>query len=117
VLRWLADENFNNDILRALFRANRDIDIVRAQDVGLAGATDESVLAWTADQDRVLLTHDVSTVTAHAYRRVMKGDRMPGVLEISRRVPIREAVEDILLLAECSNAGELEGQIRYLPLR
>jgi hypothetical protein len=78
VLRWLADENFNNDILRALFRANRDIDIVRAQDVGLTGATDESVLAWTADQDRVLLTHDVSTVTAHAYRRVMKGERMPG---------------------------------------
>jgi hypothetical protein len=35
VLRWLADENFNNDILRALFRSNPAIDIVRAQDVGL----------------------------------------------------------------------------------
>jgi hypothetical protein len=26
VVLWLADENFNNDILRALFRVNRDLD-------------------------------------------------------------------------------------------
>jgi hypothetical protein len=30
-LRWLADENFNNDILRPLRRGSPDIDIVRAQ--------------------------------------------------------------------------------------
>ena len=117
MLRWLADENFNNDILRALFRANRDLDIVRAQDIGLTGAADEAVLAWAAAQSRVLLTHDVSTMTAYAYRRVMKGERMPGVFEISRRVPIRAAVEDILLLTECSHSDEWEGEVRYLPLR
>jgi hypothetical protein len=39
VLWWLADENFNNDILRALFRASGDLDIVRAQDVGLTGTS------------------------------------------------------------------------------
>ena len=117
MLRWLADENFNNDILRALFRADPKMDIVRAQDAGLTGVADELVLEWAAQRDRVLLTHDVSTITAHAYRRVMKGDRMPGVFEISRRVPIRLAVEDIVLLTECSNPGEWEGQVRYLPLR
>lgn len=106
VLRWLADENFNNDILRSLLRANRNIDIVRAQDVGLTGAADDSVLAWAAQESRLLLTHDISTVTAHAYRRVMKGDRMTGVFEISRRVRIRSAVEDVLLLTECSNPEE-----------
>lgn len=70
-----------------------------------------------ADRNRVLLTHDVSTITAHAYRRVMKGDPMPGVFELSRRVPVRSAVEDILLLSECSEPGEWEAQVRYLPLR
>jgi hypothetical protein len=34
VLRWLADENFNNDILRALFRRRPEIDIIRVQDAG-----------------------------------------------------------------------------------
>lgn len=117
MLQWLADENFNNDILRALFRAKHDLDIVRAQDVGLTGAADETVLAWAADHNRVLLTHDVSTITAHAYRRVMKGDAMPGVFEVSRRITVRSAVDDILLLSECSVPGEWEGQVRYLPLR
>ena len=117
MLRWLADENFNNDILRALFRAKPDLDIGRAQDVGLTGSTDEVLLAWSGDQNRVLLTRDVSTITAHAYRRAMKGDPMPGVFEVSRRVTVRAAVEDIILLSECSNPGEWEVQVRYLPLR
>lgn len=42
---------------------------------------------------------------------------MPGVFEISCKVPIGAAIEDILLIAECSLAGEWEGQVRYLPLR
>ena len=90
--------NFNNDILRALFRVKCDLDIVRAQDVGLKGTDDETVLAWAADQNRVLLTHDVTTITAHAYRRIMKGDAMPGVFEVSRRISVRSAVEDITTL-------------------
>ena len=117
MVRWLADENFNNDILRALFRENQNLDIVRVQDAGISGLDDERLLAWAAAQNRVLLTHDVSTITAHAYRRVMKGDSMPGVFEVSRVVSIRAAVEDILLLSECSMSGEWEGQVLYLPLR
>jgi hypothetical protein len=111
-LRWLADENFNNDIVRALFRAKPEIDVVRAQDAGLTGLDDEALLAWAAEHQRVLLTHDVSTITAHAYRRVMK-----GVFEVSCDLWLRAAVEDILLIAECSRPGEWEGQVRYLPLR
>jgi hypothetical protein len=116
-LRWLADENFNNDILRALFRRNPTLDIVRVQDVGLSGVDDPTLLAWAADTGRVLLTHDVATITAYAYDRVRKGDRMPGVFEMSRDIPILAAVDDILLISECSQADEWEGQVRYLPLR
>ena len=117
MLRWLADENFNNDILRALLRREPGIDVVRAQDVGLTGIGDEGLLAWAAEQDRVLLTHDVSTITAHACRRVMRGEAMPGVFEVGCGAWMRETLDDILLLTECSNPGEWEGQVRYLPLR
>jgi hypothetical protein len=116
-VRWLADENFNNDILRALLRKLPGIDLVRAQDAGLTGVDDEALLAWAAANERVLLTHDIATITAYAYRRVMKGEPMAGVFEVSRSVPIRVAVDDILLLTECSLPGEWEGQLRYLPLR
>ena len=117
MLRLAADENFNNNIVRGLLRRNADLDIVRIQDMTIAGADDPTVLEWAAREDRVLLTHDVSTITHHAYERVRTDQSMPGVFEVSRTVPIRSAIEDILLLAECSLEGEWEGQIRYLPLR
>jgi hypothetical protein len=40
VLRLAADENFNRDIVRGLLRRKPDLDIVRVQDAGLAGADD-----------------------------------------------------------------------------
>ena len=117
MLALAADENFNNDIVRGLRRRNPDLDLVRVQDIGLSAADDPSVLEWAAQEGRVLLTHDVSTITRYAYDRVRTGKSMPGVFEVSRDVPIRIAIEDILLLAEYSLDDEWEGQIRYLPLR
>ncbi|MFC1463879.1 MAG: DUF5615 family PIN-like protein [Candidatus Brachytrichaceae bacterium NZ_4S206] len=117
MLRLAADENFNNDIVRGLLRRKPDLDIVRVQDVGLSGADDPTILDWAAQEGRVLLTHDVTTITRYAYERVQAGKRMPGVFDVSRKVPIGIAIEDILLVAECSLEGEWEGQVRYLPLR
>ena len=42
---------------------------------------------------------------------------MPGVVEVSRAVPIRMAIDDIVLLIEGSIVGEWEGQVLYLPLQ
>jgi hypothetical protein len=116
MLPLAADENFNNDIVRGVLRRNPRLDIVRIHDVGLSGAGDEAVLEWAAREGRVLLTHDVSTLTRHAYDRVKARLPMPGVFEVSRAVPVATAIEDLLLLAELSLPGEWEGQIRYLPL-
>ena len=116
MLRFIADENFNNNIVRGLLRRQPELDLVRIQDVGLISADDPTVLEWAAQEGRVLLTHDVATITQYAYERIEAGLSMPGVFEVSLDVPIGRVIEDILLLAECSLDGEWEGQIRYLPL-
>jgi hypothetical protein len=116
MLSLAFDENFNNDILRGLRRRVPALDCLRAQDAGLAGHDDPTVLNWAADEGRVLFTHDVSTMTRHAYERVQGRQAMPGVFEVSRSIPLSQAIEDILLIAECSMEGEWEGQVRYLPL-
>ena len=67
MLKLAADENFNNDIVRGLLRRRPTLDIVRIQDIGLSGANDPKVLDWAAQENRVLLTHDVSTITHYAY--------------------------------------------------
>lgn len=117
MLRLTADENFDNDIVRGILRRNPEVDIVRVQDEGLSGADDPAVLDWAAHSRRVVLSHDVRTLTRHAYDRVRAGKPMPGVFEVGRGVTVAQAIEDLLLLAECSEEGEWEGQVLYLPLR
>ena len=117
MVRFAADENFNNDIVRGLRRRKPNLDLVRVQEAGLSGAIDPDVLEWAAREGRVLLTHDVSTMTRYAYERVEAGLPMPGVVQVSRDIGLTLVIEDILLISECSIPGEWEAQVRYLPLR
>jgi predicted nuclease of predicted toxin-antitoxin system len=82
MLKLLADENFDNTILRGLLRRQPDIDIIRVQDTELYGANDPTVLAWAAQENRILLTHDVATITRYAYDRIAKEQSRPGVIEV-----------------------------------
>lgn len=117
MLRFAVDENFNMHIINGVLRRLPTLDIRRVQDAGLEGADDPTVLEWAAKEGRVLLTHDVNTMTAFAYERVDQGLPMPGVFEVALKVSISLAIEEILLLAEYSFEGEWEGQIKYLPLK
>ena len=116
---WLlaTDENFNGTIVRELLRIKPELSIVRVQDAGLRGAPDSDVLAWAADQQRILLTHDVTTLADAAYRRIIAGLPMPGVFEISSTLPIGTALEELSLVVECSTPAEWNGRVTYLPFR
>jgi predicted nuclease of predicted toxin-antitoxin system len=67
------DENLNHDIWRGLLRRKPTLDVVCVQDAGLSSWDDPSVLAWAAQEGRVLVSHDVSTLTAYAHARVRAG--------------------------------------------
>jgi hypothetical protein len=55
-------------------------------------------------------------MTKYAYERIHAGKTLPGIIEISRKVLLGIAINDILLMADTCQRGELEGQIIYLPL-
>ena len=117
MLRFAADENFNGKIVRGLLRRAPEVDLVRLQDLGLTGTDDEGVLAWAAEAGRILLTHDVSTITLYAYQRLRAGKAMPGVIEVSPEMSIGDTIEDLLLLATAGSTSDVDSQILYLPLR
>jgi predicted nuclease of predicted toxin-antitoxin system len=77
MVRLLSDENFNGDIVRGLLLRRPALDLVRVFDVGLAGAEDPEVLAWAAENDRILLTHDRATMPDFAYYRIAAGLPLP----------------------------------------
>lgn len=115
MLKLVADENFDNQIVRGLLRRNPKLDIVRLQDVGLSGIDDPTILDWASKTNRVLLTHDVATITYYAYERIEQNLPMAGVIEIPMGASIGRTIADILLLIECSSEDEVRGQIHYLP--
>jgi predicted nuclease of predicted toxin-antitoxin system len=78
MLRLLADENFNGDIVRGLLRRLPELDLVRVQDVGLATQEDPQILAWAAEHERIVLTHDRATMADYAYERIVAGEPMAG---------------------------------------
>jgi hypothetical protein len=87
-----------------------------ASKVGLSPHARAEQSPGAAQEDRVILSHDVSAMTAYAYARMADGLPMAGVSAVSQSLSISRALDDLLLLAECSLAGEWAGQVRYLPL-
>src|SRR5438874_13102276 len=116
MLRLLADENFNDDIVRGLLLRQPDLDMVRVQDVGLAGADDPDILAWAAENNRIVLTHDRATMADYAYERVAAREGMPGVFILNDRFPVGQAIQEILLMVGCSEQAEWSGRAGHRPL-
>lgn len=79
---------FDNRIVRGLMRRNPDIDIIRIQDTHLAGADDTEILERVFQQKRILLTHDVSTMTHYAYERINAGQSISGIIEVAQSIQL-----------------------------
>ncbi len=116
MIRLLADQDFDERILRGLLLRNREVDIVRVRDIGLSEADDGEVLAHAASSGRVVLTHDVNTLIGLAYQRVRLGEPVAGVILVPQSLPVGIAIEDLLLTIECTSQEEWEGYVQYLPL-
>ncbi|MCF4966570.1 DUF5615 family PIN-like protein [Nostoc sp. CMAA1605] len=116
MLSLLSDENFNGDIIRGLFLRHPNLDLIRVQDVGLREVDDPAILAWAASNERILLTHDRATMPDFAYQRLVRGESMAGLFVVNDRMPIRQAIDELLLLIDGSEQAEWKEVVLYLPL-
>jgi predicted nuclease of predicted toxin-antitoxin system len=116
MLRLLSDENFNGDVVRGLFLRQPTLDLLRVQDVGLRKVDDPAILDWAASNGRILLTHDRATMPDFAYERLSQGQQMSGLFVINDRMPVRQVIDELLLLNDCSEQDEWKGIVLYLPL-
>ncbi len=112
----LFDENFNHRIVRGLERRSPDLDGVTVQSVGFGGMSDPDLLEWAANNNRVLVTHDVNTVVDFADERIRRGVGCAGVVIVPRQMRVGQAIEEIDLLNECVEQSEMLNRILYLPL-
>lgn len=116
MIRFLLDENFNGKIVRGLRARKPDIDMIRVQDTELSGADDPTVLEWAAKEERILLTHDLETMTKYANERIEQGLPLAGVIFIRDTLPVAKVIDDLLAVLGASEAGEWENRTDFLPL-
>ena len=115
MLRFQANADLNQIIVRAVCRREPSIDFQTAQVAGLSGTADPEVLARAAEEGRVLVTHDFQTMPEHFAEFIMT-QQSAGVLLIPQHLPIASAVADLLLIWATMEADEWINLIWYLPL-
>lgn len=114
-MKFLADENFNNDILRGVWRRIPDANFTRVQDSTLYGADDPRVLEYAADNGYIILTHDVSTMRGYFYARMAAGLPLPGLFLIHKQTAIGRVIDALELIILASDESEWIGKATYVP--
>ncbi len=116
MLRLVSDEDFNGHVVAGVCRSYPEIDLVRAQNVGLSGHKDPQILAWAAEAGRIVLTNDRRTMLGFAIQRVAAGLPMPGLFVMRPRTSIQDAIEAVTMVALASDQANWDKQIEWLPL-
>jgi predicted nuclease of predicted toxin-antitoxin system len=117
MLRLVSDADVHGDIIRGLRQQRPDLDLVRVQEVLVEGTPDPEILAWAANQNRVLITNDRNTMISFARRRVAANESVAGLIVTTNDQSIGDAMDDIVLIAECLSEEEMRDQmIVFLPL-
>src|SRR5438093_5331460 len=104
-IRFLADYDFNGEIVDGLLRRESSIDIKTGFDAGLQGVPDLDVLEKAADEGRVLVTHDHRTMPRH-FAEFVSRRQSPGVFIITQRIEIAAAIDELLLIWSASDSDE-----------
>ena len=114
-VRFLADANFNQRIVAGLLLREPQIDVGLPQHLIPAGTKDRKVLELGATLRRVVVTHDVRTMPTH-FHSFVSNQQCAGLILVPTTIAIGDAIEDLLLVWQVSDAEEWINQMRRLPL-
>jgi hypothetical protein len=114
--RFLADNDFDERILQGLLLREPTAEVLRVREVGLDAAPDDAVLAYAAAESWVVVSHDVNTMTAAGYARIVGGQPMAGLLLAHQTAPMRPIIDELVMIWATSEADEWVTRVEFLPL-
>ena len=96
-IKFQADNDLDEDIMRAVKRLEPAIDFQRSPELNLhTGISEPEVLRLCAEENRMLVTHDRHSMPDHFIEFIQQANS-PGVFIVSRKLPIGQAAEWLLL--------------------
>lgn len=96
--RFLADNDLNDAIVRGVERREPGIEFARLRELGLEKSPDREVLEYAARERWLVVSHDVNTMTAAAFKMLEAGQEMRGLLLVHQGDPIATTIESIMLI-------------------
>lgn len=113
-LRFQADADLNEDIVKGVLRREPGIDFRTATLAGLRGLSDLEVLALAAQEGRVLVSHDRKTMP-RTFARFIATRTSPGLFLVSQKTDLLVTIESVLLAWMASDAEEWINQVVAVP--
>jgi hypothetical protein len=112
-IRFQADADIDPDI-KGLLRREPSIDFQPAVGVIADGTLDTEVLAIAADEDRVLVSGDLRTMSVH-FEKFIATRESAGVLLIPSSRSIGAAIEGLLYVWLNWTPDDLRNRVSWLP--
>jgi hypothetical protein len=110
-VKWLADENFDNAIIRGLLRQTPTlVPEISRQD-------DRTLLRFATAEGRIVMTHDVSTMVPAMLEQMRIESRCAPIVLVPDLMPVGAAIENILLLNDCAVEADWAAGVIHIPLR
>jgi hypothetical protein len=114
--RFLADEDLNGDIVRAVRRMAPAVEFTTAVQQGLRSAPDEDILEVAWQTRWLVVSHDVGTLRHAAELRIATGQGVHGVFLASQSRTVREIADELVFIEEASEFEDWRNQVKFLPL-
>jgi predicted nuclease of predicted toxin-antitoxin system len=95
----------------------RGVDVLTAQEDGARELDDPQLLDRATDLGRILFTQD-QDLLHEAQSRRQAGVTFGGVIYVAQlRVTFRQCIDDLELVAKCTECAEWSNRLDYLPLK
>ena len=119
MLRLIVDENVHGALIPGLHgyaqEQDCEVDVVSAVGVGLGARPDQEILEYAAQNERVVVTLDVTTLIGYANDRVRAGVPMPGVIVLRAGLASAMWIEHLVMTATCYDPCDMANLVRFLP--
>ena len=106
-IKFYTDEHVPPAVADGLRR--RGVDVLRAQDAEMLGASDEEHVALATSQGRAIFTQDDDFLRLHA-----EGMEHNGIVYARQGTPIGNITEGLMLIYWVLDASEMQNHVEFL---
>jgi hypothetical protein len=113
--RFLADHDLSDHLIEGVLRQEPSVTFIRARERGWECLPDDQLLEQAASESLAVVSHDVNTMSAAAYARIVNGQLMAGLLLVPQSASIADSIESLVIIWTVCEEDELVNQVRFLP--